>query len=161
MIAAGHHTGDRRLLLYEIIWKEVTFMKKLVLLCTVVLLIALLAGCKAEQSLRELDKKLDAVEERIEDKGDSLESRLERTVEPKTTEGSKTQTPPTLSGIEAEDLALEHAGLPVDQVTALRSRYEIDDGIPQYDVEFYFEGWEYEYEIHAETGRILDFDRDN
>ena len=62
---------------------------------------------------------------------------------------------------DAEAIALEHAGAAADQVKFLHSEYEIDDQIPQYDVEFYYNNTEYNYEIHAETGEILSFERDD
>ena len=33
--------------------------------------------------------------------------------------------------------------------------------MPHYDVEFRTDRWEYEYEIHAQTGEILSFERDD
>ena len=66
-----------------------------------------------------------------------------------------------LSQQEAEAIALEHAGLTADQVSFLHSEYEIDDGVGHYDVQFRSGDWEYEFEIHAETGRILSCDKDS
>lgn len=62
---------------------------------------------------------------------------------------------------EAEQIALDYAGFTADQVKGLRTEFEVDNGIRQYDVEFYKDQWEYEFEIHAETGEILSYDRDN
>lgn len=61
---------------------------------------------------------------------------------------------------QAQEIALKHAGFTADQVTRLRAEYEIDEGVPQYDVEFHEGGWEYEFEIHAETGAIISYDKD-
>jgi len=62
---------------------------------------------------------------------------------------------------QAEVIALEHAGFTAEQVTGLHSSYEIDDGIPAYEIEFAANGKEYDYNIHAETGEILSFDMDD
>lgn len=62
---------------------------------------------------------------------------------------------------EAQSIALKHAGFAADQVTALRTEYEMEHGIPQYDVEFRHGIWEYDYEIHADTGEILSFSKDD
>lgn len=62
---------------------------------------------------------------------------------------------------QAQEIALKHAGFTADQVERLRTEYEIDDRVPQYDVEFYVDQWEYEYEIHAKSGDIISFDKDN
>ena len=59
---------------------------------------------------------------------------------------------------EATAIALEHAGLTEEQVGMLRTHYEIDDGVPQYDVDFRMGLTEYEYTVHAETGAILSFE---
>lgn len=69
--------------------------------------------------------------------------------------------PKHLTGEKAEAIALAHAGFTRDQVSRLYTEYEIDDGIPQFDVQFHEGRWEYEYEIHAETGAILSFDKDD
>ena len=61
---------------------------------------------------------------------------------------------------QARDLALEQAGLSADQVTRLEVEYEIDDGVPRYEVSFHHDGWEYDYEYHAETGELLSYDKD-
>lgn len=62
---------------------------------------------------------------------------------------------------QAQAIALEHAGFTADQVERLRTEYEIDDGIPRYEVRFRQGRWEYDYEINAETGAILSYDRDD
>ena len=67
---------------------------------------------------------------------------------------------PQITKEQAEDIALNHVTFTREQVVCLRSEYEIDDGIPQYDIEFYKDGWEYEFEIHGGTGQILSFDKD-
>lgn len=67
----------------------------------------------------------------------------------------------TLTREQAAQIALDHAGFTADQVTRLNAEYEIDDGIPQFDIEFYQGDWEYEFEISAEDGRILSFDKDH
>lgn len=61
---------------------------------------------------------------------------------------------------QAEQIALEHVQLTQEQVSGMRVRYDFDDGIPEYDVEFYYDGVEYEFEIHAQTGKILSFEKD-
>lgn len=65
-----------------------------------------------------------------------------------------------LTQAESETIALNHAGVTADGVTALRSHYEVDDGIPKWDVEFRVGDWEYDFDIHAETGAVLEWDKD-
>ena len=61
---------------------------------------------------------------------------------------------------EASAIALKHAGLTAADVTRLRTQFDYDDGRPEYDVDFHHDGYEYDYEIHAETGKILSIDKD-
>lgn len=70
------------------------------------------------------------------------------------------QVPQRLTGGDAQTVALEHAELTADQVTGLRTEYDLDDGIPQYEVEFRYGDYEYDYTIHAETGKILSRDKE-
>lgn len=65
-----------------------------------------------------------------------------------------------LTADEAKAIALNHAGLTENQVTGLRAEYDVDDGIPEYEVEFRQGKTEYDYEIHAETGEIRSWDKD-
>jgi len=62
---------------------------------------------------------------------------------------------------EAQRIAFDHVGLTIDQVQGLRTNFEIDDGVPRYDVEFFTDNLKYEFEIDAQTGKILSFDRDD
>lgn len=66
-----------------------------------------------------------------------------------------------LTAEEAADIALGHAGFSKDQVEYLHTEYEVDRGVPQYEVEFHQGQWEYDYEIHAETGEILSQSRED
>ncbi len=62
----------------------------------------------------------------------------------------------------AKRIVLEHAGLKEADVTFTKTELEQDDGQTVYDIEFQKNGtpYEYEYEIHAETGEIVKFDTD-
>lgn len=66
-----------------------------------------------------------------------------------------------LTAEEAQAIALAHGGFSPDQVSHLRTEPELWDHVPHYDVEFREGYWEYEYEIHAETGEILSFEKDD
>ncbi|MBE6006339.1 MAG: hypothetical protein E7238_04165 [Sarcina sp.] len=64
-----------------------------------------------------------------------------------------------ISKADAKKIALEDAGLSEQDVTINKCKLDFDDGVKTYDVEFRnAEGYEYEYEIDAETGKILDKD---
>ncbi len=61
---------------------------------------------------------------------------------------------------EAKIVALRDAGLSEAEASALRVRFEYDDGRFQYEVDFYNNGTEYEYLIQAKNGEIIARDID-
>lgn len=60
---------------------------------------------------------------------------------------------------KAKEIALKHAGIS-GNVTILKETLDGDDYPPVYEIEFYKDGTEYEYEIHAQTGAVLKSDRE-
>ena len=56
---------------------------------------------------------------------------------------------------EAAAVALGDAGLGEEEASALRTRFEFDDGRFQYEVDFYNNGITYEYLIQAKDGDII------
>ena len=65
----------------------------------------------------------------------------------------------TITVDEAKAIALKKAGLTADKVKFTKAKLERDDGKPVYDIEFYVAGQsEYEYEIDAYNGNIIDSD---
>lgn len=66
------------------------------------------------------------------------------------------QTPAQrLTREEAIAIALAHAGLTKEQVRDLDAELDKERGVLHYEVDFEAGGFEYEYEIHTETGKIL------
>lgn len=64
-------------------------------------------------------------------------------------------------GLEkAKKTALQDAKLQEKDVIFVTAKADYDDGRKEYEIEFYYNGMEYDYEIDAETGKILEFDRD-
>lgn len=61
----------------------------------------------------------------------------------------------------AKKAALKHADLNADDVVFTKTKLTKDDGTYIYDIEFYSDNTEYEYEINAKTGKIIEFDMDN
>lgn len=59
---------------------------------------------------------------------------------------------------EALKTAREDAGLKAKEIDKSRVHLDYDDGILSYDVEFYVDNEEYDYEIDAKTGKILSKD---
>ena len=61
---------------------------------------------------------------------------------------------------EAKQIAFDHAGVKAEDARFDDQELDKDDGIKLYELEFYANGYEYEYDIHAETGEILKSERD-
>lgn len=61
---------------------------------------------------------------------------------------------------EAIQIAFDHAGVKAEDVHFDDKEFDIDDGVKLYELEFYANGYEYEYDIHAVTGEVLKFERD-
>lgn len=59
---------------------------------------------------------------------------------------------------DAKQKALENAGVKPENATFLKAYYDSDDIVPHFDVKFVSDGYEYEYEIKAADGRILEKD---
>lgn len=145
--------------------------KQLTAVLMILALLLTMVGCSAANAVQMLD----AAEDKVEAKLDAAEEKLEKSFReaaapavPVETRPAPVETIPAvtepagkLTREQAEKIALDYLGFTADQVTRLHSEYEIDDGIPQFDVEFHQGDWEYEFEIHAENGRILSYDKDH
>ena len=67
----------------------------------------------------------------------------------------------TLTQDEALAKALEHAQLKKEQLDFLkRVELDYDHGRKVYEINFYQGGFEYDYDVDAETGAILKFEKD-
>lgn len=59
---------------------------------------------------------------------------------------------------DAQSIALDHADVSAADATVLKTEYDREDN--KYDVEFRFGDYEYDYEIHADSGEILSHDKE-
>ena len=60
-----------------------------------------------------------------------------------------------IGNAKAESVALAHAGVAKSQVKFFECKYDVDDGVKVYEVEFYYNGYEYDYEVNALSGKII------
>lgn len=67
---------------------------------------------------------------------------------------------PALTADEAQNIALEHAGVDQANVRRMQVEYDRDDGRRIYEVEWDADGMEYSYEVDADTGDILQYESD-
>lgn len=61
----------------------------------------------------------------------------------------------TVTEDHAKLIAVNDAGLTLDGVTFTKITHKLDDGIEQFEIEFYANQTEYDYDIDAVTGNIL------
>ena len=127
-------------------------MKKILALTMVLaLLLPVLAGCQSSAPAQtQTDPPASSQETTVPE---------ETTLPPETTvDTTPVVTDPvttTITRDEAISIALKDAGLTKDQVRDLEAELDTDDGTPHYDVDFEKDKGYYDYEIHAETGKIL------
>ena len=65
-----------------------------------------------------------------------------------------------ISEEQAKEIALNHAEITSDKVSFIKVEMDVDNGTQKYDIEFYYNNIEYNYEIDANTGDILSYERD-
>ncbi len=96
------------------------------------------------------------------DDGDITEYSVKKIKKKAASKSEKAKTSKQTSskiGVEkAKEKALEHAGYKAKEVTFTKSKLDKEDGVSIYEIEFYAGGLEYEYEVNAATGKIVDYD---
>ena len=75
-------------------------------------------------------------------------------------QGSTAASGDYISADRAKQIALNDAGVKESAAVFLRANLDWDDGRMKYEVEFYSGNTEYDYDIDAVTGAILNSDRD-
>lgn len=70
------------------------------------------------------------------------------------------QTGADIGAEAAKNAALNHAGCAAGDVTFTKVERDYDDGRLVYEIEFYKDGLEYEFEIDGASGAVLSFERD-
>lgn len=74
-------------------------------------------------------------------------------------ESSQSQTQ-GITQEEAQAIALNHAGVTLEEATIYKVKADVENGRSVYDVEFAVGTTEYDYEIAQDTGEILSYDAD-
>lgn len=60
----------------------------------------------------------------------------------------------------AKEIALNHAGIKAENISGYRIELDRDDGVTSYEIEFDSAGYEYNYDINAKTGEIINSGKD-
>ena len=70
------------------------------------------------------------------------------------------QPSPYINRDKAYEIALMHSGVSAQDAKFVEKDYDLDDGTPTYEIEFYAGGYEYDYEINAEDGAVIQANRE-
>lgn len=73
---------------------------------------------------------------------------------------SALETSNVITEDEAKKVALEHAGMKESDVTNLKIELDTEDGIKEYEVEFFSGNTEFDYDINAISGEIISVEND-
>lgn len=102
---------------------------------------------------QEFEYEVDAASGSILDK--NQEARKTSAVSNQTTTvENKTENNGQISLDEAKKIALKDAGVNAKDATFTKTELDRDDGVWSYELDFYTDSAEYDYEVHAETGDI-------
>lgn len=74
---------------------------------------------------------------------------------------SNNATTASITVDEAKNIALTDAGLDINSIQFTREELEHDNHTLVYELEFYYNNIEYDYEINATTGDIISYDKDS
>ena len=101
----------------------------------------------------EYEYEIDAYTGKIIDKDKESRRDSDNEPNPKETDDAK-----KISLKEAKNIALKDAGVSSSKATFTKAELDKEDNVYVYDIEFYTSDTEYEYEINAYTGKIIDKD---
>lgn len=112
------------------------------------------AVLKAE---KEAEKVSVPVTEKVSEK-DNAPAKSEAPVTKENTTKSNKNNNGYISVEAAKQKALDNAGVKAKDAVFLKAHYDYDDLVPHYEIKFHANGYEYEYEVKAADGAILDKD---
>lgn len=110
---------------------------------------------KKQQSAKATEKAEVKKETKTEKKAE-----VKKETKAETNKKADTAVATDIGEAKAKAIALKNAGVSEGETTRLRVERDYDDGRVEYNVEFRVGNKEYEYEIDAKTGKILDQDID-
>ena len=126
-------------------------------------------------TVREIEKDLAEAQRKQETRGANqgqeaqagkkAESKPAKKVESNSSKSSNSSNSSSseISAERAKEIALAHAAKHMDVSGAIfsKTKLDYDDGIKEWEIEFYVGSNEFDYEINAANGKILDWDMDH
>ena len=133
-------------------------MKRFISLLTGICLLAMLAACGAApaSTAAQPESQQSAVAEATETPTSAPTEAPAATAQPESTPQQENQTAQDaqITEDEAKNIALTDAGVTEADVTGIRVKLDKDNGVWEYEVDFYAGDMEYDYDIDAATGTI-------
>lgn len=140
-------------------------MRKLFLQTTILLSTLLLSACNSQpdsvqiQPTPEISATTpETSKETTENIGETSETPVQKVESDSQMSENSTADTSLISEIEAKEIALNHANVDESNATFLKVKLDYDNGVPEFEIEFYVDNMEYDYEIDANTGEIRSFD---
>ena len=65
---------------------------------------------------------------------------------------------PRISRARAKEIAVAQAGLPASSVRFTKVKLDYEKGRYEYEIDFRYNGYEYDVELYTNTGAVLDYD---
>ncbi len=131
-------------------------MKKLyALIAVLALLLPVLAGCQSANPLPPQNSGAAATQSTPPETTHPVVTPPETTAPVISPVETVPDTTTRITADEAVSIALKDANLTKDQIRDLDVELDQDTGSLHYDVDFDANGYDYSYEIHAESGKIL------
>lgn len=117
-----------------------------------------ITDCDKEAMDSEDYAKMKLLQERASDK--ESDKSAEKPAEKPSDKSSKENKVYILTIKDAQKIAYDDAGVKEKDIVLKKAVLTTDDGTDMYEVEFYYNDFEYEYDIDPKTGIITDLDRD-
>lgn len=131
-------------------------MKKVALILSVLMILTMLVGCaetRVPETEHDSSNQVTASQDAVSSKTAETSESTHRTV----------PVDKLISESDAEDIALKKAGVKSADISRLEIDLDYDDDQKrwEYEVDFYVGKVEYEVDIHAETGEVVLFKKDD
>lgn len=133
-------------------------MKKLIILILSLSFALSLTACELAEDIKYgRDKVMSGVESGVDSATDKLKDGASSLMDGASSlmDGTK------VTKDEAKQAAIKDAGFKESEVSGVRVELDREDGAAKYEVDFYKDGVEYNYDIDAQTGQILSKDADH
>ncbi len=107
---------------------------------------------------KEQEKTSAPAQENVKERERENEKEVKKVQEP--TSAPKKQEKAYISIEQAKEIALKDAGKKAADAEFRKAHYDADDLVAHFDIKFVADGYEYEYEIKAADGKVLEKDID-